>query len=191
MAEMAKRAAGYLIVFAVVSGLLLLGAPAFLAQAYPPRAKQEGVEGVGLQRGPKFGRRIEGRKDRHELRGKPRSEGWHEGLSDEEKQELMRLKSDDPEKFKEAIGARRKALIEDFRRLKEADPDKYLELKEQYHSQRVERLRSLKKEDPEAFKKMMERRRQNIQQRLEFLREKDPEKYQQIIEQHKMLELDE
>lgn len=142
----------------VVALLVILPAAGFTQDTPPGIAKKAGVPGEGLHKGWEQGRHA----------------GWN-------KEELLKLKDKDPEKFKALVGKRQEQLRQRLQYLKQADPEKYQRVMQQIRQRRLASLYQLRKENPEKFKELMQQRKENIRQRLEDLKARDPEKYQRIV----------
>jgi hypothetical protein len=104
-----------------------------------------------------------------------------EGTFAERKAELLKLKQENPEKFKEVIQEKRAAIKERLEHLKETDPERYQALMQKIKEKKLERLQKLRKENPKEFKRLVEARKEKFQDRLKVLKEKDPKKYQKIM----------
>lgn len=103
-----------------------------------------------------------------------------EVFSDQEKEDLVKLKKEDPEKFKELVKSKVKEKREYLRNLKESDPEKYKEVVSQAREKIKQRLQKLKEENPEKFEKIMQHRQQMRKKRLQQICESNPEKCAEI-----------
>jgi hypothetical protein len=107
--------------------------------------------------------------------------GRDKGGFSERKTELLKLKQENPEKFKEAMQEKRASIKERLKHLKETDPERYQALTQRIREKKLDRLQKLRKENPEEFKRLVEARKEKFQERLKVLKEKDPKEYQKIM----------
>jgi len=104
------------------------------------------------------------------------------------KEELLKLKKENPEKFKALMRERREQAHKRLEALKQSDPERYRKVMSRIHQRRIERMERLKKENPGKFKELMEKRKASIEARLEKLKTEDPQKYQRIMERRKKMQ---
>jgi len=111
------------------------------------------------------------------------SKGWRGGKYDgSSREELMKLKQENPEKFKQIIAERRQRIKERLEYLKQTDPERYKSIREKIRERRRQRLEKLKNENPEKYKEVMERHKQRMEDRLQKLKAEDPQKYERLMQ---------
>lgn len=120
-------------------------------------------------------------KGQHKGWGKGGHKGW-------DKEEFLKLKQEDPQKFEELMQQRQEKLKERLAYLKDSDPERYHRVMRRLRGQRFARLEGLKESDPQKFKELMSQRRKSMQGCLEALKKEDPQKYEQIMQHKKKLE---
>ncbi len=113
--------------------------------------------------------------------GARRPQGMQKGFGRQNKEQVLRLRQEDPEKFNKILGQRKGQLREKLTKLKDTDPQRYERISQGITSGQVERLDSLRKQNPQGFKQAMGRHKGRMAQHLEALKVKDPEFYQQVI----------
>lgn len=116
-----------------------------------------------------------------DISGRGKYLGWIRGEHRSwDKEKMLKLKAEDPEKFAELVNQRRTKIKERLEKLKEEDPERYKRLRQQMHLRRQRKMRRLKEEDPEKFAQVMKARKERFQERLEKLKTEDPQKYDEI-----------
>ena len=125
-----------------------------------------------------------GISQQEELPGQAWHKGWQRGKHKGwDKEDFLKLKEEDPQKFNQLFEERREALKERLTYLKEHDPQRYHQLMQKIRERRLAQLRRLKQEDPEKFKQIVQARKKRAEQYLKRLKKEDPEKYKQMMQQ--------
>jgi hypothetical protein len=106
-----------------------------------------------------------------------------EVLSDEEKNNLVKLKAEDPQKFKAVIEQTLKEKGQYLKDLRESDPEEFKEVVRNAQQRIRERMETLREKDPEKFEEIITRARNRRRQHLEALCKEDPEKCKELKEQ--------
>ena len=105
-----------------------------------------------------------------------------ESLSDEEKKALVKLRAEDPEKFKAVVEEKLKGKGDYLKNLKETDPEKFKETVKNAQQRIRKRMQALKEKDPEKFKKLVGHARNRRKERLAVLCKDNPEKCKELKE---------
>ncbi|MDD5730564.1 MAG: hypothetical protein PHN57_05505 [Candidatus Omnitrophica bacterium] len=98
------------------------------------------------------------------------------------KEELLKLKQENPEKFNELVSKKREQVRQRLEQIKQNDPEKYQKILDGVKQKRQERLEKLKNENPDKYNQVMERT-QKLQE-LRNLRKEDPEKFKEYLDNH-------
>ncbi|MBL7070172.1 MAG: hypothetical protein ISS27_01715 [Candidatus Omnitrophica bacterium] len=113
--------------------------------------------------------------------GGRRPQGMYRGFGRPDKEQILRLRQEDPEKFNKFLGQRKGQLREKLTKLKEMNPQRYERISQGITAGQVERLDSLRQQNPQGFKQAIHKHKGRMEQHLEALKVRDPEFYQQII----------
>jgi DNA anti-recombination protein RmuC len=104
------------------------------------------------------------------------------------KEDLLRLKKENPEKFQETVRQIRKRIVERLERLKQTDPQRYNRIMQGIRQRQVQNLARLKKENPEKFQEIIKKRQEAIRQRLEKMKTENPKEYQRSVQRIKQIQ---
>lgn len=161
-----KRKTNVVLAWAVILVLSILPGFSFAQDQVPPGiSKQEEMPGKGLRKGWQ--------------------EGKHKGW---DKEKLLKLKTEDPEKFQEVVKEKREHLKERLKYLKENNPQKHQEIMQKIRRHHMARMQNLRSENPEKFKEVIQRRKTAFQERLQKLKTENPERYAQIMQHRQHLQ---
>jgi hypothetical protein len=156
-----RRALACLIIFGIIP----------LAALGDEGSGRDRREGLKASERAEFGGRWLSHKDR----------GW-------DRESLLRLKQQDPEKFNKVIEERRQSVQERLEYLRQHNPKEYERAQAQIRNKRRQRLERLRAQDPEAFEKTLEKRRARFRERLEKAKKENPEQYERIMRQRQRRE---
>jgi len=155
-----------MLVNAAILTLFILPGFSFANTQVPPGiSEKEETPGEGLRKGWEVGK----------------YKGWN-------KEDLLKLKKENPERFKETVKEKTEQIRKRLEELKQGDPERYHRVMQKVRQRRLVGLERLRKEDPEKFKGLMQKRRENFQQRLEKLKTENPEEYKRIMEHKKKMQ---
>lgn len=97
------------------------------------------------------------------------------------KQDLLKLKQDDPERFNALVGEWKKKIYKQLMFIKQTDPQRYNRIVQSLTRKRLQNLVKLRKDDPEKFKGLIKSKHEAIKQRLERMKYDNPEQYQRVV----------
>ncbi|MFH1768009.1 MAG: hypothetical protein ABH858_02470 [Candidatus Omnitrophota bacterium] len=95
-------------------------------------------------------------------------------LSQEEKEELIALRRQDPKKFHSLIEEKINAKKEELENIRESDPEKFSRLRQHAHKRMRQRLEKLKKSHPQEFEKTIAKRKHMRQKKMEKICQDNP-----------------
>lgn len=97
------------------------------------------------------------------------------------KQDLLKLKQDDPERFNALVGEWKKKIYKQLMYIKQTDPQRYNRIVQSLSRKRLQNLAKLRKDEPGKFKELIKNRHKAIKQRIERMKYENPEEYQCVI----------
>jgi len=97
------------------------------------------------------------------------------------KQDLLKLKQTDPERFKALVSGWKKRIYKQLMYIKQTDPQRYNRIVQSLTRKRLQNLAKLRKDDPEKFKELIKNRQEAIKMRLERMKSENPEQYQRVV----------
>lgn len=99
-------------------------------------------------------------------------------------EELLKLKNENPAKFKQVIEERRRQAKNKLEQIKQTDPERYQRVMEKVRDKRLQDLKKLKQENPEKFRELMEKRKEIALERLNKLRTENPDEFKGYLKNH-------
>ena len=97
------------------------------------------------------------------------------------KQDLIKLRTEDPERFNALVGEWKKKIYKRLMYLKQTDPQRYNKITQSIMRKRLQNLAKLRKNDPEKFREIINKKHEAIKERLGRMKYENPEKYQRIV----------
>ncbi|MDD5194819.1 MAG: hypothetical protein PHQ96_03975 [Candidatus Omnitrophica bacterium] len=103
-----------------------------------------------------------------------------ETLSVSEKEELIKLRKADKEKFRKVLKEKLESQEAALAKIKKENPGKFKALIESSRNKMKTRLRELRIKNPDKFAQFQKKHRKKLKMRIKQLREKDPARYQSL-----------
>lgn len=102
-------------------------------------------------------------------------------LSEGDKKELIALRREYMEKFREAARKKLEVKKEELLRLERENPEEFKKATRQAHERMKQRIVQLREKNPQKFEEMKKRRLARIKRELRYIKETDPAQYEEII----------